>query len=151
MEPQSSLPGSWQQEMAKGKKVHALELFKTSILFLYLWLHWVFLALLGLPLVVASVGFSSSQSACPRRVDSVVVAHRLSCSAACGIFLDQGLNPASAGRFLSAVPPGKSLKLTFKEAPCRTSLVVEWLRLPAPNAWGLGLISVRELDPTCRH
>ena len=40
---------------------------------------------------------------------SVVVAHRLSCSAACGIFSDQGWNPcppALAGRFLTTVPPG---------------------------------------------
>ena len=28
-----------------------------------------------------------------RRAGSVVVAHGLSCSVACGIFLDQGLNP----------------------------------------------------------
>ena len=33
------------------------------------------------------------QSAGSRRAGSVVVAHRLSCSVACGIFLDQDLNP----------------------------------------------------------
>jgi len=55
--------------------------------------NYVFLAVLGLSLVVASVGFSSLQNTCSRRVDSVVVAHGLSCSTACGIFLDQGLNP----------------------------------------------------------
>ena len=32
------------------------------------------------------------QSTGSRRIGSVVVVHRLSCSAACGIFLDQGLN-----------------------------------------------------------
>ena len=54
---------------------------------------------------------------------SIVVAHRLSCSAACGIFLDQGSNPCPlhwqadsfffflAGGFLTTVPPGKSLNL----------------------------------------
>ena len=42
---------------------------------------------------------------------SVVVAHGLSCSAVYGIFPDQGSNPLSpvlSGRFLSAMPPGKS-------------------------------------------
>ena len=42
---------------------------------------------------------------------SAVVAHRLSCSAACGIFPRPGIEhvfPALAGRFLSTVPPGKS-------------------------------------------
>ena len=32
-----------------------------------------------------------------------------------------------------------------------TSLVVQWLRLHAPNAGGPGLIPVREIDPTCRN
>ena len=46
-------------------------------------------------------------------VDSVVVAYELSCSVACGIFLDQGLNPyivslTWAGGLLSIVPQGKS-------------------------------------------
>ena len=38
------------------------------------------------------------------------MAHGLSCSAACGIFPDQGSNPVSpalAGGFLTTVPPGK--------------------------------------------
>ena len=30
-----------------------------------------------------------------------------------------------------------------------TSLVVQWLRLHAPNAEDLGLISSQELDPMC--
>ena len=43
-------------------------------------------------------------------MDSVVVAHRLNCSMACGILLDQGepTSPALAGGFLSTVSPGKS-------------------------------------------
>ena len=43
--------------------------------------------------------------------DSVVVVHRLSCSAACVIFPDQGLEPmpsALAGGFLTTAPPRKS-------------------------------------------
>ena len=46
-----------------------------------------------------------------RRAGSVVVAHGLSCSAACGIFPDQGLNlcpPHWQARFLTTAPPGKS-------------------------------------------
>ena len=57
-------------------------------------------------------------------VDSVVVAYELSCSVACGIFLDQGLNPyivslTLAGRLLSTVPPGKSNnRVALKEMYC---------------------------------
>ena len=60
----------------------------------------------GLSLVVASGGHSSSRctglslsrplllrSTGSRRTGSVIVAHGLSCSAACGIFPDQGSNP----------------------------------------------------------
>ena len=60
----------------------------------------------GLSLVAASGGHSSSlcvglslsrplllRSTGSRRTGSVVVAHGPSCSAACGIFPDQGLNP----------------------------------------------------------
>ena len=75
-------------------------------LFIYLWLCWVFVSVRGLSLVAASGGHSSSrcaglslsrplllQSTGSRRAGSVVVAHRPSCSAACGIFPNQGLNP----------------------------------------------------------
>ena len=77
------------------------------IIFLNFWLHWVFVAARGLSLVAASRGCYSSlqcvgfslrqllllQSTGSRRAGSVVVAHGLSCSAACGVFPDQGLNP----------------------------------------------------------
>ena len=75
-------------------------------LFFYLWLCWVFVSVRGLSPVAASGGHSSSRCAglslsrplllrstgsrCP---GSVVVAHGPSCSVACGIFPDQGLNP----------------------------------------------------------
>ena len=75
-------------------------------LFIYLWLCWVFVSLWGLSLVVAGGGHSSSRctglslsrplllrSTGSRRAGSVIVAHGPSCSAACGIFPDQGLNP----------------------------------------------------------
>ena len=82
--------------------------------FFNFWLRWVFVAACGFSLVAASGGPSSIsvrgllmagaspvvacglqahrlQSA--QHVDSVVVAHGLSCSKACGIFPDQGSNP----------------------------------------------------------
>ena len=62
--------------------------------------------MLGLSLVAASGGHSSSRCAGPslsrplllrstgsRRAGSVIVAHGPSCSTACGIFPDQGSNP----------------------------------------------------------
>ena len=73
---------------------------------IYLWLCWVFVSLRGLSLVVASGGHSSSRcaglslsrplllrSTGSRCAGSVVVPHGPSCSAACGIFPDQGSNP----------------------------------------------------------
>ena len=75
-------------------------------IFIYLWLCWVFVSVRGLSLVVASGGHSSSwcaglslsrplllRSTGSRCTGSVVVAHGLSCFAACGIFPDQGSNP----------------------------------------------------------
>ena len=75
-------------------------------LFIYFWLCWVFVSVRGLSLVAESGGHSSSQcaglslsrplllrSTGSGRAGSVVVAHGSSCSAACGIFPDQGSNP----------------------------------------------------------
>ena len=85
-----------------------------NYLFIYLfiyfnfWLCWVFISVSvrGLSLVVASGGHSSSRcaglslsrplllrSTGSTRAGSVVVAHGPTCSAACGIFPDQGSNP----------------------------------------------------------
>ena len=71
---------------------------------------------LSQPLLLRSTG--------SRRAGSVVVVHGPSCSAACGIFPDQGSSPCPlhwqadsqplchqgslAGRFLTTAPPGKS-------------------------------------------
>ena len=75
-------------------------------IYVFIWLHVVFVAVHGLSLVAASGGYCSLQcvgfswrwllllpSTGSRRAGSVVVAHGLSCSAACRIFLDQGSNP----------------------------------------------------------
>ena len=102
----------------RSELVHASKLFKlqkcethtfffSKYLFIYL-----FMAVLGLRFcarafsIAASGGHSSSQcaglslsrplllrSTGSRRAGSVIVAHRPSCSAARGIFLDQGSNP----------------------------------------------------------
>ena len=74
-------------------------------LFIY-WLCWVFTSVRGPSLVAASGAHSSSRcaglslawplllrSTGSRRTGSAVVAHRLSCSVACGIFPHQGWNP----------------------------------------------------------
>ena len=72
---------------------------------IYFWLCWVFVSMRGLSPVAASGGHSSSRCAGlslsrplplrgtgSRRAGSVIVAHGLSCSVACGIFPDQGSN-----------------------------------------------------------
>ena len=105
-----------------------LLLLNLFILFIYFWLRWVFVAARGLFLAVASGAYSSLQcagfslrwllllrSTGSRRAGSVVVAcrlwstgsvvvaHGLSCSAACGILLDQGsnLSPCIGRRILN--------------------------------------------------
>ena len=75
---------------------------------LFFWLCWVFVSVRGLSLVAVSGGHSSSRcaglsllrplllwSTGSRHAGSVVMAHGPSCSAACGIFPDQGSNPCS--------------------------------------------------------
>ena len=97
----------------------------------YLWPRWVSVAARGLSLVAVSGSYSSFQcvgfslrwllllwSTGSKRMGfsssgmraSVVVAHGLSCSAACGNLPWQGLEPMSpalAGRFLTTEPPEK--------------------------------------------
>ena len=82
--------------------------FKELVIFIYFyfWLRWVFISVRGLSVVATSGGHSSSRcaglslsqplllrSTGSRRAGSVIVAHGPSCSAACGIFPNQGLNP----------------------------------------------------------
>ena len=75
-------------------------------LFIYFWLCCVFVSVRGLSPVAASGGHSPSRcaglslswplllrSTGSSRAGSVIVAHGPSCSAACGIFPDQGSNP----------------------------------------------------------
>ena len=99
------------------KNNNSVEVYLFIYLFIYFWLCWVFVSVRGLSQVVASGGHSSSRCAGPspsrplllrsigsRRAGSVVVAHRPSCSAACGIFSDQGSNPCSLHRQADSQP-----------------------------------------------
>ena len=83
-----------------------LNFYLLFIYYVYFWLCWVFVFVRGLSPVAASGGHSSSRcvglslsrplllrSRGSRRAGSAVVAHGPSCSAACGIFPDQGSNP----------------------------------------------------------
>ena len=76
--------------------------------FLYFWLCWVFVFVHGPSLVAASGGHSSSRcaglslsrpllfrSTGSRRAGAVIMARGPSCSAACGIFPNQGSNPCA--------------------------------------------------------
>ena len=85
---------------------------------IYFWVCWVFVSVRGLSLVAASVGHSSLRctglslsrplllrSTGSRCAGSVVVAHGPSCSAACGIFPDQGSNPCPLHWQADSQPP----------------------------------------------
>ena len=87
--------------------VLSIYLFKKFFFFnLFFWLCWVFISVRGLSLVAVSGGHYSSRcaglslsrplllrSTGSRCAVSVVVAYGPSCSAACGLFPDQGSNP----------------------------------------------------------
>ena len=109
----------------------------------------------GLSLVTASGGHSSSQctdlslsrplllrSTGSRRAGSVVVVHRHSCSAACGIFPDQGSNPCPLHWQADSQPlchQGSPGSLILGEAGCH---IVRTLKQPYREAhgarnWGL--------------
>ena len=97
----------WRDYSERIENFHLCAFFKTIIyLFIYFWLCWVPVSVPGFSLVAVSGGHSSSRcaglslswplllrSTGSRRAGSVVVAHGPSCSAACGIFPDQGSNP----------------------------------------------------------
>ena len=68
---------------------------------------------------------------------SVAVVHGLSCSVACGIFLDRGSNPCPlAGRFFTAGPPEKSFKKKIIYFWLH-QVLVEGHRLSFPEACGI--------------
>ena len=125
-------------------------------LFIYFWLCWVFVSVRGLSLVAASGGHSSSRCAGlslsrplllrlagSRRAGSVVVAHGPSCSAACGIFPDQGSNPC---------PPhwqADSQPLRHQGSPC-LCFYGSFFRGNGTNRQGLASAPVGEGDVVAR-
>ena len=111
--------------------------FFLKFIYFYLWLCWVFISVRGLSLVAASGGHSSSQcvglslsrplsvrSTGSRRAGSATVAHGPSCSAACGIFPDQGSNPCPLHWQADSQPlrhqgsPVLTFDWSFKETKC---------------------------------
>ena len=89
---------------------------------------------------------------------SVIVAHRLSCSAACGIFLGQGSNLCPLhwqGRFLTAGPPGKPGWFLFKRKSiwqvCWAVPALTWVRaspsLSPSSVKSAGILSLGEGHP----
>ena len=110
---------------ALWENLPSLLAFKASfkIFILIFWLRWVFVAVHGLFsscgewgllfIVVRGLLIVVSGAQALGAQASVVVAHGLCCSVACGIFLDQGSNPFSPALgcgFLSTAPPRKSSK-----------------------------------------
>ena len=99
-------------------KEMSLPFFFFKILFIFFWLLWVFVAAGRLSLIVVSGGYSccsawaslvAEHGQCRGLAGSVVVAHRLSCPAACEVFLQQGLNPCPLHwqvAFLTTGPQG---------------------------------------------
>ena len=92
-------------------------------IYLFFWLHWVVIATRAFSsccgwgllsravhrLLTAAASFVVEHGL--QSEGSVIAAHGLHCPLACGIFLDQGLNPCPlhlAGRFFTIKPPEKS-------------------------------------------
>ena len=117
--------------------------FNYYLFIIYFWLCWVFVSVRrGLSLVAASGDHSSSrcaglslsrpfllQSTGSRRAGSVVVAHGPSCSAACGIFPDQGSNPCPLHWQADSHP------LRHQGSPSPETL----MKSPGRWPWGSGL------------
>ena len=106
----------WKLELMMAASAATLTFFfwhVHTVLCIYFWLPWIFIAVCKLPLVVESGGFSllrgmdfslwwllllwnvgsrGQELQSLRQMGSVAVAHRLSCFAACGIFPDRGSN-----------------------------------------------------------
>ena len=129
----------WRQSMAP-QSLHFIVLLKTIYFHLFnFWLCWVFIALQGLSLVVVSGGLLLAVAApcggfpcCGAPAlgtwASVVAAHGLRCSASCGIFANQGLNPCCLHWQVDAI------HCANREVP-KTSILIR--KMPAENKWAL--------------
>ena len=104
------------------------------------------------PLFIAVRGPLLLRSTGSRRAGSVVVAHGLSCSAACGIFLDQGSNPCALHRQADPQPlrhqgsPLSSKTLIF---PVHWSILSKEVSLA--SYFGPGQFYYRWISAKCRR
>ena len=75
---------------------------------------------------------------CSRCVGSVVPAHGLSCSKACGVFPEQGLNPLAGKFFTNTRLPGKSyaLSLSWEKWTFSKARGLTYLFTIARGQWG---------------
>ena len=132
--------------------------FKKNLLIYLFLLCWVFVSVRGLSLVAASGGHPSSRcaglslsrplllrSTGSRRAGSVVVAHGPSCSAACGIFPDQGSNPCPLHRQADSQP----LRHQGSPRNCTFHLCVPGTGLRSAHSAGAELESMAFPFPTC--
>ena len=99
----SSLTRDWTHASCNGSADSFFFFLIYLFLFIYFWLRWVIVALCRFSLVAPGRGYSPVLvlglprlwSRGSRRMGSAVAVHGLSCSTACGIAPDQGLNPGN--------------------------------------------------------
>ena len=84
-----------------------------ALLNLCCWMGSSLAVVTGASLWLGCTGFSLRWSLLLWCAGSVAVLHGLSCTAACGVFLDQGSNAALAGGFFTTEPSGRPLFLDF--------------------------------------
>ena len=88
------------------------KIFIYLFIYLFIWLHPVLVSARGIFSAACRIFCCSVWALHCGAQASLVVAHRLSCLAACGILVSQpGIEPTSAaleGRFLTTGPPVKS-------------------------------------------
>ena len=107
----------WRSQEAPGQSVYFSFLFFFLIYFIYLAASGLSCSTRDLHCNMRDLSLQHTGSSSPR-AGSVVVAHGLSCHAACGILVPRpGIEPESPaleGGFLTTGPPGKSQHQYFK-------------------------------------
>ena len=123
--------GIWVKTVHGPTEPPFIVLLKTIYFHLFnFWLCWVFIALQGLSLVVGAPcgGFPCCGAPALETWASAVAAHGLRCSASCGIFENQGLNPCCLHWQVDAI------HCANREVP-KTSILIR--KMPAENKWAL--------------
>ena len=94
-------------------------------LFIYFWLCWIFIAARAFSLVAVLRLLIAVTSRCRAWTlgmqNSVVVVHGLSCSAACGVFPNQGLSPCLLHWQVNSLP------LSHQRNPSTSLITVFWV------------------------